>query len=59
MATIVGNYGIGSSDAMIINLYINSHFEAIITADREIAKTVANISAAKKLVFVPDNLHLN
>lgn len=59
MASIVGNYGIGSFDAMIINLLMNSHYEAIITADREIAKIVSKISTGKKLVFVPESLDLN
>lgn len=58
MASIVGNYGIGSFDAMIINLFMNSHFEILITADREIAKTISKISTGKKMVFVPDSLNL-
>lgn len=59
MDLIVGNFGIGSFDAMIINLFMNSHFEAIITADKELAKTVSKISNGKKLVFVPDSLNFN
>ena len=57
--SIVGNYGIGSFDAMIINLFMNSHFEAIITADKELAKTVSKISNGGKLVFVPDSLYFS
>ena len=56
MVTIVGNYGIGSSDAMIVNLFMNSHFEGIFTADIEMAKAISKISKGEKLVFVPDKL---
>lgn len=56
MTNIVGNYGIGSSDAMIVNLLINSHFEGIFTADIEMAKVIARISNGKKIVFVPNQI---
>lgn len=38
MTDIVGNFGIGSSDAMIVNLFMSSHFEGIFTADLEMAQ---------------------
>lgn len=56
MVSIIGNYGIGSSDAMIVNLFMNSHFEGIFTADIEMAKVISKISNGKKLVFVPDRM---
>lgn len=56
--TIIGNYGIGSFDAMIINLFLNSHFPALITADKEIARTIQDKKSAGKFVFVPDRMAL-
>jgi predicted nucleic acid-binding protein len=55
---LVGNYGIGSFDAMIINLFLNSHFPALVTADKEIARTVQDLKPEGKFVFVPDKLEL-
>ncbi len=57
-SSLVGNYGIGSFDAMIINLFLNSHFPALVTADKEIARTVQNLKPEGKFVFVPDKLDL-
>lgn len=54
MADIVGNFGIGSSDAMIVNLFMNSHFDGIFTADMEMARVISKISDGRKFVFVPD-----
>lgn len=56
--TIIGNYGIGSFDAMIINLFLNSHFPALITADKEIARTIQDKKSTGKFVFVPDRMTL-
>lgn len=56
MVKIVGNYGVGSFDAMIINLFLNSHFSSLITADREIAKVIKSLKPDNKFVFVPDQL---
>lgn len=56
MASIVGEYGIGSFDAMIINLFLNSHFSALITSDKEIAYVLAQIQPENKFVVVPDKL---
>lgn len=53
---IIGQYGIASSDAMIINLFLNSHFPAIITADGEIAYVVEKIAPLNKFVIIPDKL---
>lgn len=58
MASIVGQYGIGSFDAMIINLFLNSHFSAIITADKEIAYVIDSIKPSGKFVIVPDKLKI-
>ena len=51
---IIGQYGIGSFDAMIINLFLNSHFDFLITADSEIARVVRDLSNTK-IVLCPDN----
>lgn len=53
MADIVGNFGIGSSDAMIVNLFMQSHFDGIFTADLEMARVISKISSGKKFVFAP------
>lgn len=56
--SLVGNYAVGSFDAMIINLFLNSYFPALITADKEIARTVRDLAPSGKFVFVPDRLAL-
>jgi len=58
MASIVGRFGIGSFDAMIINLFLNSHFSAIITADKEIAYVIKALKPPGKFVIVPSKLDL-
>jgi hypothetical protein len=56
MSDIIGRYGVASSDAMIINLFLNSHFPAIITADTEIAYILEKIAPSHKFVIIPDTL---
>lgn len=58
MASLVGKFGIGSFDAMIVNLFLNSHFSAIITADRDIAYVLETLNPHGKFVVVPDKLVL-
>lgn len=58
MASIVGRFGIGSFDAMIINLFLNSKFAALITADREIAYVLNSMKTDGKFVVVPNGLRL-
>lgn len=58
MSLLVGKFGIGSFDAMIINLFLNSHFPALLTADKEIAKVVEALKPKDKFVFLPDKLRL-
>ena len=57
-SSLVGNFGIGSFDAMIVNLFLNSHFPMLITADKEIAKMIKALNPNGKYVFVPDKLRL-
>jgi hypothetical protein len=58
MASIVGRFGIGSFDAMIVNLFLNSSFEGMVTADREIAYVLECLKPDGKYVIVPDKLIL-
>ena len=53
MVNIVGKTGIGSSDAMIINLFLQSTIPLIITADNDVKKTVMKLSPQDKLVLAP------
>lgn len=53
---LVGNYGIGSFDAMILNLFLNSHFPILITADKEIVRAFQNLNPPRKFIFTPDRL---
>lgn len=53
---IIGEYGLSSSDAMILNMFLCSKIPALLTSDMELAE-VANAEAnGKKTVFVPDSL---
>ena len=58
VSSLVGNYGIGSFDAMIVNLFLNSHFPVLTTADKEIGRVVPILNSPRKFVFVPDRLSL-
>lgn len=49
---IMGRHGIGSSDAMILNLFLCSKIPVLITADMQMAK-VASIENPNKIIFVP------
>lgn len=58
MASLVGRFGIGSFDAMILNLFLNSKFTGLITADKEVAYVIERLSPRGKAVIIPDRLHL-
>lgn len=58
MASIVGRFGIGSFDAMIINLFINSTFKMMVTADRDLVYVLEQLKPDGKFVCVPDRLTL-
>jgi predicted nucleic acid-binding protein len=49
---IMGSFGIGSFDAMIVNLFLKSRLPLLITADEQMAYTVAKTSK-DKLVLIP------
>lgn len=58
MASIVGRFGVGSFDAMIINLFLNSKFSLMVTADRDLAYVIEALKPEQKFVCVPDRLTL-
>lgn len=58
MATIVGRFGVGSFDAMIINLFLNSKFSVMVTADRDLAYVIETLKPDGKFVCIPDRLTL-
>ena len=53
---LMGRYGIGSADAMILNMFLCSKIEVLLTADREMAECAVSESSGGKIVFVPDSL---
>lgn len=52
---LIENYGIGVSDAMIVNIFLRSVFPFIVTADSDVAYCMVNVSS-DKVVVVPDSL---
>lgn len=48
---IVGRFGIGSADAMIVNLFLKSKFPLLVTADRQMFDAVETLSDGKKLIL--------
>lgn len=55
---LMGTYAIGSSDAMIINIFNCSKIPILLTADFEMARCVLSEKADNKFVFVPDNMYI-
>jgi hypothetical protein len=53
MVSIVGKMGIGSSDAMIINLFLQSTIPIMVTADNDVKKTLLKFSPQGKVVLAP------
>lgn len=53
MLSIVGRYGIGTADAMIINLYLKSKLSVIATADLDVRDTVVDMASPDKFVLAP------
>ena len=50
---LIEQYGLSSSDAMILNMFFVSKFNALITSDQEVAVTFKKIQAKEKICFVP------
>ena len=53
MVAILGESGIGSADAMILNLFKESSFSLLITADKAVKNTMLNSSFSGKFVLSP------
>jgi hypothetical protein len=53
MLDIIGNSGIGSSDAMIINLFLQSKLPLIVTADSDVKDTVISMMPTDKYILAP------
>lgn len=55
----IGEYGLGSADAMILNMFLCSKLPILLTADLEMADCVIQESNGTKQVFVPDSIQKN
>lgn len=53
-AAIIGRNGIGSGDAMILNMFLCSKIPILITADLEMAEVALKESNGAKTIFIPD-----
>lgn len=54
--SIMGRYGIGSNDAMILNMFLCSNIPILLTADVEMAEVALQESNGTKTIFLPDKL---
>jgi predicted nucleic acid-binding protein len=54
MVDIIGKFGIGTSDAMIINLFLKSKLPLIVTADSDVRDAVLAQSPHNKYVLAPE-----
>lgn len=55
---IIEKYGIGSSDSMIINMFMCTNFLMLITSDKEVARVIKHLENADKFVLIPNGLKL-
>lgn len=53
---LMESYGLSSSDAMIINMFMCSKFVTMLTSDLDVAHSIKKIGNKAKTVFLPDNL---
>jgi hypothetical protein len=53
---LMGRYGIGSADAMILNMFLCSKIPVLLTADLEMAECAVKEAAGVKNIFVPERL---
>lgn len=54
--SLMGRYGIASSDAMILNMLLCSKIPVLLTADLEMAEVADKESKGLKNIFVPDSI---
>lgn len=52
---LMGRYGIASSDAMILNMFLCSKIPVLLTSDFEMAQVLNKEAKGSKKVFVPDS----
>lgn len=52
---IIGRHGLGSGDAMILNMFLCSKLPILITADLEMAHVADRESNGAKTIFIPDS----
>lgn len=53
---LMSKHGLSSSDAMIINMFLSSKFEAIASSDIDIALTMKRLNMNQKVCILPDEL---
>ena len=53
---MMGNYGLASNDAMILNMFLCSKIPILITTDIEMAEVASKASSGTKSIFIPDAL---
>ena len=53
--SLMGRYGLASSDAMILNMFLCSKIPVLLTADLEMAEVADKESKGSKRIFVPDS----
>lgn len=53
---IMGQYGLGSNDSLILNMFLCSKIPVFLTADLELAEVAACEGKGTKQIFVPDSL---
>lgn len=53
---MMGNYGLASNDAMILNMFLCSKIPILITTDLEMAEVASKTSNGTKRIFIPDAL---
>lgn len=56
---IIEKYGLASSDAMIINIFLCTNFSFLVTSDKEVASIVKSINEDNKFVIIPNGIKLN
>lgn len=56
MVKLVERFGLGSMDAMILNLFQCSTLNVVLTADSDLAYAAQRLKLKNKLVFIPDSL---
>ena len=59
MVGLVEKFGIGTSDAMILNLFQCSKLDMLITTDTDLVYAFKRIKTGEKRLFTPLNLFAN